>query len=146
MLPDLALPAARRWLQGRLDEHGKRTLRNALREMLPDKIAEPLLEAAGLPPDKQGSQVTAEERERLLRQLKAFAFDVEGPLPIAVATVTAGGVSLAEVEPATMESRLVRGLYLCGEVLDVDAGSGGYNLQAAFSIGYLAGESAARLR
>jgi len=146
LLPDRPPPEASRWLQRQLDERGKRSVRSILRDVLPDKMVEPLLALAGVVGEKQGSQVTAEERERLLCLLKSLSFDVAGSLPLAAATVTAGGVSLKDVDPATMESRLVKGLFFCGEVLDLDADTGGYNLQAAFSTGYLAGESAARLR
>jgi predicted flavoprotein YhiN len=77
----------------------------------------------------------------LLRWLKNFRLDVTGHLPIEAAIVTAGGVTLKEVDPRTMESRLVGGLYFAGEVLDLNADTGGYNLQAAFSTGWLAGQS-----
>ena len=88
--------------------------------------------------------MTAAERERLTRLLKSLRFNIKAPLPIASATVTAGGVSLDEIDPKTMASRLVKGLYFCGEVMDLDADTGGYNLQAAFSTGYVAGENAAK--
>ena len=75
--------------------------------------------------------------------MKSSRFDIKGAHSLSTAMVTAGGVALKEINPRTMESRLVKGLYLCGEVMDVDAGTGGFNLQAAFSTGYVAGESAA---
>jgi len=77
--------------------------------------------------------------------LRDFRLTIVGHRPIAEAIVTAGGVSTREIDPRTMESRLVRGLYFCGEVLDINADTGGYNLQAAFSTGYVAGQSAARV-
>ena len=83
------------------------------------------------------------ERDRLLGLLKALRFNIKSSLPMASAMVTAGGVSLDEIDPRTMASKLVAGLYFCGEVMDIDADTGGYNLQAAFSTGYLAGEQAA---
>jgi hypothetical protein len=98
----------------------------------------------GISPDKPGSQVSASERKRLRALLQDLQVTIEGPRPIAEAIVTAGGVDTTEIDPRTMESRLVKGLFFCGEVMDVDADTGGYNLQAAFSSGYLAGESAAR--
>jgi predicted flavoprotein YhiN len=98
----------------------------------------------GIPADRLGARVTAEERERLLRLLKSLRFNIQGPLPMASAMVIAGGVALDEIDPQTMASRLVKGLFFCGEVVDVDGGSGGYNLQAAFSTGYVAGEHACR--
>ena len=75
--------------------------------------------------------------------LKALRFNIRSPLALEKAIVTAGGVSLAEIEQRTMASRLINGLYFCGEVMDIDADTGGYNLQAAFSTGYMAGEKSA---
>ena len=88
--------------------------------------------------------MTREERHRLLELLQALPFTVTGARPIAEAIVTAGGVCVNEVDPRTMESKKVAGLYLAGEVLDIDGNTGGFNLQAAFSTGYLAGRSAAQ--
>ena len=90
-----------------------------------------------------GNQISAGERERLLFLLKSLRFNIKSPLPLTSAIVTAGGVSLKEIDPRTMASRLVPGLFFCGEVMDLDADTGGYNLQAAFSTGYVAGEEAA---
>lgn len=134
----------RQRLQREFDRHGKRSLRNILKELLPQKMIEPFVQMSGLPPDRRGHQMTAGERERLLELFKSLRFNIKQPLPLACAMVTAGGVSLQEIDPRTMASRLVSGLYLCGEVMDIDADTGGYNLQAAFSTGYVAGESAAR--
>ena len=75
--------------------------------------------------------------------IKALRFNIQAPLPLAKAIVTAGGVALGEIDPRTLASKKVPGLYFCGEVMDIDADTGGYNLQAAFSTGYAAGESAA---
>jgi predicted flavoprotein YhiN len=131
-------------LQGDFDRYGNRSLRHLLDGLLPHKLVDPLLQITGIPPDRLGHQITAGERERLAGLLKSLRFNIKGPLPISAATVTAGGVSLDEIDPKTMESRVVKGLYFCGEVMDLDADSGGYNLQAAFSTGYVAGEEAAR--
>jgi predicted flavoprotein YhiN len=78
-----------------------------------------------------------------LRLLKSFRFNIRVPLPLSAAIVTAGGVSLREIAPGSMASRIVSGLFFCGEVMDLDADTGGYNLQAAFSTGFVAGEAAA---
>jgi predicted flavoprotein YhiN len=91
-----------------------------------------------------GHQITAEERKCLRLWLKDFRLEVTGYRPFNDAIITAGGVDTKEVDPRTMASRLVEGLYFAGEVLDVDADTGGYNLQAAFSTGWVAGRSAAR--
>lgn len=126
--------------------HGKRSLRRLLEGVLPNKMVGPFVEISGVQGDKPGHQVSAAERERLVKLLKSLRFNIKSSLPMSAAMVTAGGVSLREVDPRTMESRLVGGLYLCGEVLDIDGDTGGYNLQAAFSTGWVAGESAALCR
>ncbi len=144
IFPDLDEEQLRQRLQGDFDRYGRRTCRHLLDGLLPHKMVDPFIRLTGIPPDRLGHQIKAEERERLLRLLKSLRFNIKGPLPMAAATVTAGGVSLKEIDPQTMASRLVKGLYLCGEVLDLDADTGGYNLQAAFSTGYVAGENAAR--
>ncbi|MEW6142564.1 MAG: NAD(P)/FAD-dependent oxidoreductase [Chloroflexota bacterium] len=129
-------------LQRDFTGHGKRSFRRLLEGLLPNKMIEPFIDMSGIPGDKPGHQVSATERERLVKLLKSLRFNIKSPLPMSVAMVTAGGVSLKEVDPRTMESRLVKGLYLCGEVLDIDGDTGGYNLQAAFSTGWVAGENA----
>jgi predicted flavoprotein YhiN len=144
LFPGLDHSRLQQRLQGEFDRHGNRFLRNLLDGFLPQKLVDPFLETAGLPPESQGHQMTAAERERLTRLLKSLRFNIKAPLPIASATVTAGGVSLNEIDPKTMASRLVKGLYFCGEVMDLDADTGGYNLQAAFSTGWVAGEEAGR--
>jgi predicted flavoprotein YhiN len=133
-------------LQGEFDRHGSRFLRHLLDGLLPHKLVDPFLETTGLPPDRQGHQMTVAERERLTHLVKSLRFNIKAPLPISAATVTAGGVSLDKIDPKTMASRLVKGLYFCGEVMDLDADTGGYNLQAAFSTGYVAGEEATRAK
>jgi predicted Rossmann fold flavoprotein len=125
------------------EAHGKRKLRTLLGRRLPGKLIPVCVDSTGISPDKSGHQVTAEERRRLRIWLKDFRLKVTGYRPLAEAIVTAGGVDTKEIDPRTMESRLVRGLYFAGEVLDLDADTGGYNLQAAFSTGWLAGRSAA---
>jgi hypothetical protein len=84
------------------------------------------------------------ERERIAGLLKSLRFNIKGPYSMSTAMVTAGGLSLDEIDSQTMASKLVNGLYFCGEVLDIDANTGGYNLQAAFSTGWVAGEEAAK--
>jgi predicted Rossmann fold flavoprotein len=132
-----------RRLQRDFDRFGKRAFRNILKELLPRKMIALFVQLTGIPSGKPGHQITAAERKRLFDLLRDFRLTIVGHRPIAEAIVTAGGVSTREVDPRTMESRLVRGLYFCGEVLDINADTGGYNLQAAFSTGYVAGQSAA---
>lgn len=126
-----------------LERNGKRQYHNFLRDLLPGKMVDIFVELTRIPADKPGNQVTAEERERLRRLLKDFRLKIVNTRPIAEAIVTAGGVDTREIDPRTMASRLVKGLFFCGEVIDIDADTGGYNLQAAFSTGYVAGEAAA---
>jgi hypothetical protein len=127
-----------------LDAHGKQQFRTLLKGLLPRKLIPVCLDLTGIPPEKLAHQITAQERKRLRAWLKDFRLQVTGHRSFREAIITAGGVDTREVDPRTMASRLVEGLYFAGEVLDVDADTGGYNLQAAFSTGWLAGRSAAR--
>jgi hypothetical protein len=141
--PDLSEKQLHQLLRQDFELHGKRSYRRILSELLPHKMVEPFIEMTGIPSDKPVNQISAEERRRIISLLKSLRFNIKSPLPLASAMVTAGGVSLKEIDPHTMASRLVGGLYFCGEVLDLDADTGGYNLQAAFTTGYVAGEEAA---
>ena len=127
-----------------LDAHGKQQFRTLLKGLLPKKLIPVCIDLTAISPHKPGHQITAQERERLRTWLKDFRLEVTGYRSFAEAIITAGGVDTREVDPRTMASRLVGGLYFAGEVLDVDADTGGYNLQAAFSTGWLAGQFAAR--
>jgi predicted Rossmann fold flavoprotein len=126
-------------LQRDFDQYSKRGYRRILTGLLPQKMIEPFIEMTGIPADKPAHQINAAEREKITGLLKSLRFNIRAPLPMSTAIVTAGGVSLKEIDPRTMASRLIRGLYFCGEVMDIDADTGGYNLQAAFSTGFLAG-------
>lgn len=145
LMPDRTERQLDEQLRHDIDHRGKRTYKSILAKLLQPKMIEPFLEMTGVPAAKQVHQITAEERKRLVKLLKSLRFNIKEPLPLASAMVTAGGVSLKEINPRTMESLLIKGLYLCGEVIDIDAETGGYNLQAAFSTGYVAGEQAASL-
>jgi len=125
------------------DLFGRRSYHRLLAELLPRSLIPVFVELTGIPAEKPGHQITAAERSRLRGLLRDFRMTITGPRPIQEAIVTAGGVAINELDPRTLESRLIAGLYCCGEVIDVDADTGGYNLQAAFSTGYLAGEAAA---
>lgn len=122
----------------------RKTLKNGLVDLLPHKLIEPILDCAYLDPEKPIHQVTAKERHRLVEMLQEVVLTIKQTRPLAEAIVTAGGVSVKEINPKTMESKFVRGLYFAGEVADVDGYTGGYNLQAAFSMGYAAGIASAR--
>jgi len=115
-----------------------------LQGLLPRRMIPICLEATGIPPDQVCSQITSDQRRRLRHWLKAVPFDVKAAGSLAEAIVTVGGVERREVDPRTMQSRKLGNLFLAGEVLDLDADTGGFNLQAAFSTGWLAGRSAAR--
>lgn len=115
---------------------------NLLREWLPNKMAAPLLYEAQVEPERMLGQLTREQRQALVQLLKGLKLPVTGSEGYDRAIVTKGGVSLKEINPNTMESRLVKGLYFAGELLDIDGPTGGYNLQAAFSTGWLAGGNA----
>jgi predicted Rossmann fold flavoprotein len=141
--PALNMKQLQRRLQRDFDSFSKRSLQNILKEVLPQKMIDPIVKLSGIPAEKPGNQINARERDDLANLLKSLRFDVKGPLSLSAAMVTAGGVSLKEIDPQTMASKMVKGLYFCGEVTDIDADTGGFNLQAAFSTGYLAGESAA---
>lgn len=126
-------------LQRDFEKYQRKELKNGLVDLLPHKLIEPVLDAAYLASDKPVHQVTVEERKRLVHTLQHLVLTISGTRPLAEAIVTAGGVSVKEIDPRSMESKLVKGFYLAGEVVDVDAFTGGYNLQAAFSMGAAAG-------
>jgi len=127
-----------------LEAHGKMQFHTMLKGLLPSKLIPICCDLAGIPSTKLCNQISATDRRKLRIWLKDFRFSITGHRPIREAIITAGGVSLTEVNPRTMASRIVPGLYFAGEVLDVDGDTGGYNLQAAFSTGWLAGQSAGR--
>ena len=126
-------------VQRDFEKYRNKTLKNAMRDLLPGKLIEPVLDAAYLPPEKPVHDLRREERLRLSETIKHLVLTVTKTRPLAEAIVTAGGVSTKEIHPKTMESKLVPGLYFAGEVVDVDGFTGGYNLQAAFSMGAAAG-------
>ena len=120
---------------------GRRAVAGMMPECLPRRLAEAVMVASGVPVDRIGPDLSREERRRLVGGIKGLRLPVAGTLGFAKAEVTSGGVALAEVEPRTMESRIQPGLHFIGEVLDLDGLIGGYNFQAAWSTGWLAGES-----
>jgi predicted Rossmann fold flavoprotein len=119
------------------------SVRNLLKEYLPLRMIDIFLIRAGIRAELKSNQVSQLERRSLVSLFKDFRMEITGARPLEEAMVTRGGVSLKEIDPKTMESRLIKGLYFCGEMIDVDADTGGFNLQAAFSTGFLAGDSAA---
>ena len=126
-----------------LGENANRDMHNLLGALAPRLLVPVLLELTQIPGTRKAHDVTRQERRRLLETLKGLTIHVKGPRPITEAIVTSGGVKVGEVDPKTMESKKVPGLYLAGELLDVDAYTGGFNLQIAWATGRCAGESAA---
>ena len=125
-------------LQKDFDLYSKKQLANGMKDLLPSNLIPIIISLAKLDPAKPINQITKEERQQLCHVLQHMTLTVKGLRPVEEAIVTAGGISLKEFNPKTMESKLVKGLYGAGEVLDIDAFTGGYNLQAAFSTGYVA--------
>ena len=126
-----------------LTQGANRDMDNLMGALLPRLMIPVALERAGIPGEKKAHDLTRGERRRLLEQLKDFALDISGPRPVAEAIVTSGGVKVGEVDPRTMASKKVRGLFFAGELLDVDAYTGGFNLQIAWATGRAAGIAAA---
>ncbi len=125
--------------------NSKKSIKNALKELLPLRLIKVFCDLCGIDLLKKCSQITQQEREIMITWLKGFRLEIMGARPLDEGMVTRGGVSLKQIDPRTMQSRLIKGLYFCGEMIDIDADTGGFNLQAAFSTGYLAGESAAKM-
>lgn len=125
------------------EKYSRKHLINSLDDLLPKAMIPVIVSLSQTEPHKTVCEVTREERNELVRILKHFPLTAVGVRPVEEAIVTSGGVKVSEINPSTMESKLVRGLYFAGEVIDVDGYTGGYNLQAAFSTGYLAGMNAA---
>jgi predicted Rossmann fold flavoprotein len=117
---------------------------NALGALLPSKMIAPFLRYVKMDPHKKVHTVTREERASILRALKGFEIPLSGFRPIEEAIVTSGGIAVKEIHPKTMQSKHVKNLYFAGEMIDVDAYTGGFNLQIAFSTGYLSGKCAAQ--
>ncbi|WP_297569641.1 NAD(P)/FAD-dependent oxidoreductase [uncultured Anaerovibrio sp.] len=122
-----------------LEKYQRKEMKNAMKDLLPGRLIMPVLDGAYIASDRMANSVTRAERHRLVNVLKGLIVTVTKTRPISEAIVTAGGVSVKEINPKTMESRLIKKLYFAGEVVDVDAFTGGYNLQAAFSMGAAAG-------
>ena len=136
--PALSVEKLDKRLQKDFELYSKKQLINGLKDLLPQRLIPLVIQLAGLDPHKPINQISKAERDSLVYILQHLPLTVKGLRPVEEAIVTAGGLSLKEFNPKTMESKLVPGLYGAGEVLDIDAFTGGYNLQAAFSTGYVA--------
>ena len=122
------------------EENVNRQFKNALGGLYPAKLIPVMIERTGIDPEKKVHEITRQERRRLVELTKQFTMQVQGKRGFEEAVITQGGVTVKEVNPSTMESKIVRGLYFAGEILDLDALTGGFNLQIAWSTGYLAGK------
>jgi predicted Rossmann fold flavoprotein len=137
--PEMSSGALEEAFQKEFKDSPARKISNCLKEFVPARLVRRILESMRFDGDKRLSQVSVEERRVIAKKLKDFRMTVLFVRPIQEAMVTCGGVSVKEIDPKTMESRIVKGLYFAGELIDVDGKTGGYNLQAAFSTGWMAG-------
>lgn len=141
--PALDEAALDRRLLSDFEKYSNQDFCNALDDLLPKKLIPEIVRASEIDPREKVRSITREQRRGLLRVLKHFPVVIAGPCPVTEAIVTSGGVKVREIDPATMASKLIRGLYFAGEIIDVDAYTGGFNLQIAWSTGRAAGISAA---
>ena len=122
------------------EKEKNKEFRNSLFELLPRKIIDYIISQSKINPCKKVNEITKQERLELVKQIKQVEFTIKGTRPIEEGIITSGGINIKEINPSTMESKLVKGLYFAGEVIDVDAYTGGFNLQIAYSTGYTAGK------
>ena len=127
-------------IQRDFEKFSNRDFANSLNELANGKMIPVLVKRSGIPPETKVHSVTREQRHELVRLFKDFSVSISGPRPIAEAIITSGGVSVKEIDPKTMQSKLVEGLYFAGEIIDVDAYTGGFNLQIAWSTAYAAAQ------
>ena len=143
--PALTTEVLDKRIQRDFEKFARKQLKNSLGDLLPAKLIDVVIDLAHLDPDKFVHQITKGERARLQQQITNLSFTITGTRPVSEAIVTAGGIHVKEINPKTMESKIVEGLFFAGEVIDIDGYTGGFNLQAAFSTGYIAGQSAAEI-
>ena len=124
-----------------LEQYKNRSMENALTDILPRSMIPVILSRAEIPASLQANALTKQQRRQLLSLMKAFPVDIAGKRPVSEAIITSGGIKVSEVDPKTMMSKLVPGLYFAGEILDCDAYTGGFNLQIAWATAYVAGSS-----
>ena len=139
--PALSMEQLDKRLQRDFEENRKKQFKNAIGGLFPTKLIPVMIELSGIDPEKKVQDITKEERKNFAEKIKRLTITVTGTRQMKEAIITQGGVSVKEVNPSTMESKKISGLYLAGEVLDLDALTGGFNLQIAWSTGYLAGSS-----
>lgn len=139
--PALSIEKLDERIQRDFEKYSRKQFKNSLGDLLPNKLIPVIIELSGIDPEKHVNQIKKEERMKLVYLLKNLELEIIGSRPIAEAIVTAGGISINEINPRTMESKIIKGLFFAGEIIDVDAYTGGFNLTIAFSTGYLAGDS-----
>lgn len=122
-------------------KQNNKQFKNSLNELLPQKLIRTVVETSKINPDKKVNEITKEERKNLVKLLKEFNMEIKGFRSIEEAIITSGGINIKEINPKTMESKIIQGLYFAGEIIDVDSYTGGFNLQIAYSTGYVAGIS-----
>lgn len=129
-----------------LEQYRNRSMENALTDLLPRSMIPVVLDALGIDPLLQANSLTKEKRRELVRLLKAFPVKIRGKRPVSEAIITSGGIRVSEIDPKTMESKILKGLYFAGEIIDCDAYTGGFNLQIAWATAYAAGMAASQIR
>lgn len=137
--PALNLGELDKRVQKDFSKYINKDFKNSLVELLPQKIIPMVIEMSGISENKKVNEITKEERKKLVNTLKDFSFELDGLRPLEEGIVTKGGVDIKEIDPSTMKSRIIDNLAFCGEVMDVDAFTGGYNVQIAFATGFIAG-------
>ena len=142
--PALDEPTLDKRILSDFEKHSNSDFCNALNDLLPQKLIPVLVELTGIPEHQKVHDITKEQRRELLRLLKHFPVPIAGLRPVTDAIITSGGVKVGEIDPATMGSKIVKGLYFAGELIDVDAYTGGFNLQIAWATGRAAGIAAAQ--
>ncbi|TCS81270.1 NAD(P)/FAD-dependent oxidoreductase [Tepidibacillus fermentans] len=141
LFPDKNMDVVHQELTNRLQSEPKKAIKNVLKGYMPERYLLFLLYEVGIPYDVTFTHLAKEKIRQLAEKIKHFTFTVNGTLPLEQAFVTGGGVSIKEIDPKTMESKLMNGLYFCGEILDIHGYTGGYNITVAFVTGYVAGQS-----
>lgn len=139
--PALSMDTLDKRVQRDFEKYSNKEFKNSLEDLLPQKLIQVIVEKSGINPDKKVHQITKEERIKLVESMKNLKINISGFMPIDIAIVTCGGVDVKQVNPKNMESKVINNLYLAGEVLDIDALTGGFNLQIAFSTAVAAGKN-----
>jgi len=139
--PALNLGELDKRIQKDFSKYLNKDFKNSLDELLPQKLISMIIEMSGISETKKVNEITKEERKNLVNLIKNLTFNIKGLRPIDEGIVTAGGVDIKEIDPSTMKSRIIDNLSFAGEVMDVDAFTGGYNVQIAFSTGFIAGSN-----